>query len=282
MADTASADALASGRFVTVDGVHTFFHDAGEGEAVMLIHGSGPGVSAWANWRLILPSLAERFRVVAHDQVGYNRTDTLPDGVAYGRRTWTENALGLLDELGIEKVHLIGNSMGGAIALSMAVARPQLVDRVVLMGTMGLQMPIPAGLDELWGYTPSPARMKRAIEMLAFDQAINTPELVQLRYEASVRPGVDEAWQRMFPAPRQRWVDDLALTGEELASIDRPILMIHGFNDQVIPFASSTLPLMAVFGDVRTHVFGQTGHWVQIERTAEFAAVVTGFLDASG
>jgi 2-hydroxymuconate-semialdehyde hydrolase len=281
MTDTAPTDALASGRFLTVDGVKTFFHDAGGGNAVMLIHGSGPGVSAWANWRLIIPSLAEGLRVIAHDQVGYNRTDAVADGAAYGRQTWTENALGLLDELGIEKVHLVGNSMGGAIALSMAVARPQLVDRIVLMGTMGLSMTIPPGLEELWGYTPSPSRMKRAIELLAFDQTINTPELVQLRYEASTRPGVDEAWQRMFPGPRQRWVDDLALSHEELASIDRPILMIHGYDDQVIPFATSTLALMEVFQDVRMHVFGQTGHWVQIERAEEFSAVVARFLHES-
>jgi 2-hydroxymuconate-semialdehyde hydrolase len=277
MTDTATTDALASGQFRTVNGVETFFHEAGEGEAVMLIHGSGPGVSAWANWRLIMPSLAESFHVIAHDQVGYNRSDALGDGLAYGRQTWTANALGLLDELGIEKVRLVGNSMGGAIALSMAVARPQLVDRIVLMGTMGMKMTIPPALDELWGYTPSHAQMKRAIELLAFDQSINTPELVGLRYEASTRPGVDEAWQRMFPAPRQRWVDDLALSDEELRSITQPILMVHGYNDQVIPFTASTLPLMDVFADVRMHVFGQTGHWVQIERAGEFASLVASF-----
>ena len=282
MTDTTSPETLAAGRRLGVGGVETFFHDAGAGEAVMFIHGSGPGVSAWANWRSILPSLARTFRVIAHDQIGYNQTDPLPDGSNYGREVWTNHALGLLEALDVHRVHLVGNSMGGAIALSMARARPELVDRIVLMGTMGLRMPIPPGLDELWGYSPSRANMKRAIELLAFDQSINTPELVDLRYEASVRPGVDEAWKRMFPAPRQPWVDDLALSDAELRAIDNPIMMIHGFNDQVIPFAASTLPLMEVFPDARMHVFARTGHWVQIERREEFSSVIDGFLTRRG
>ena len=278
MRDTISSEALAAGRRLDIGGVGTFFHEAGDGEAVMFIHGSGPGVSAWANWRSILPVLAQTFHVIAHDQIGYTQTDPLPGESSYGRDVWTSHALGLLDALDIRRVHLVGNSMGGAIALSMAVARPDLVDRIVLMGTMGLRMPIPPGLDELWAYEPSRTNMKRAIELLAFDQSINTPELVELRYEASTRPGVDEAWKRMFPAPRQRWVDDLALGDADLRSIRSPILMIHGFDDQVIPFAASTLPLMEVFPDARMHVFARTGHWVQIERRDEFSMVINSFL----
>ena len=140
MSETVALQELAAGRRLTVGGIDTFVHEAGDGAAVLLIHGSGPGVSGWANWRLVLPALSERFHVVAHDQVGYNQTAPLPEGGRYGRKIWTEHALGLLDELGITRVHLVGNSMGGAIALSMAVARPELVDRIVLMGTMGLQM----------------------------------------------------------------------------------------------------------------------------------------------
>jgi pimeloyl-ACP methyl ester carboxylesterase len=278
MTGATTPDDLTAGHVVDVDGVLTLVHEAGEGESVLLIHGSGPGVSAWANWRLVMPVLSERFHVLAHDQMGYNRTDPAGAGRRYGRAIWTDHAIALLDELGIERVHLVGNSMGGAIALSIAASRPELVDRIVLMGTMGTQLTIPPGLDELWGYSPSPDAMRRAIELLAFDQSINTPELVQLRYEASTRPGVDEAWQRMFPAPRQQWVDDLALTGDELRALPHPVLLVHGFNDQVIPFAGTTLRLMDVLTDVRMHVFGHTGHWVQIERTDEFVDVISTFL----
>src|ERR1700754_2229167 len=128
-------DPEAIGRTLNVNGIDTFFHDAGEGPALLLLHGSGPGVSAWSNWRAVYPVLAEHYRVIAPDQIGFNKTQ--PEGpVEYGRKLWTEHALALMDELGIDRFDIIGNSMGGAIALSMVAARPAAIDRIVAMGTM--------------------------------------------------------------------------------------------------------------------------------------------------
>ncbi|GAW50119.1 MULTISPECIES: alpha/beta fold hydrolase [unclassified Nocardioides] len=279
MSNPAAAD-LEQGSFIDVNGVRTHYHEAGQGRTLVLIHGSGPGVSAWSNWRQIIPDLAERYHVVAYDQVGFNGTQGEP-GAGYGRETWTRHGLDFLDALGIEDFDVAGNSMGGAVALSMAVAAPQRVGRLVLMGAMGVPATIPPGLDELWAYTPSHDNMRRSIELLAHDQSVNTPELVELRYRASTAPGIDEAWQRMFPAPRQRWWDDLALSYEELATIAQPTLLVHGRDDKVIPFAETSLRLLDLLRDVRLVGFGDAGHWVQIERRAEFLAQVTSFLEAS-
>lgn len=278
--NAATTTDLETGQVIDVEGIKTHYHEAGEGRTVVLVHGSGPGVSAWANWRLIMPLLADRFHVVAYDQVGFNQTQG-PAGTRYGRETWTRHGLAFLDALGIEEFDLVGNSMGGAVALSMASARREAVGRMVLMGTMGIPAPIPPGLDEVWGYTPSVENMRRAIELLAHDQSINTPELVQLRYAASIAPGIDEAWQSMFPAPRQRWWDDLALSYDELAAIDLPVLLVHGRDDKVIPFRETSLRLLDVLPDVRLSAFGDAGHWVQIERRHEFNRLVTDFLTAS-
>jgi 2-hydroxymuconate-semialdehyde hydrolase len=269
-------DDLEAGRYIDVDGIRTHYHDAGEGPVVLLIHGSGPGVSAWANWRGVMPALATKFRVIAHDQLGFNGTSA-GDGGRAGREAWTRHALGLMDALGIERFSVLGNSMGGAVALSMATARPKAVDRIAVMGTMGLPGPVPPGLDELWGYTPSEQNMRRAIELLAYDQSINTPELVRLRLAASMEPGADEAWQAMFPAPRQRWWDDLALSPDELGSIRQSVLMIHGLQDAVIPFRETSLRMLDFLPDVRLHVLGECGHWVQIEQTAAFLQLLMGF-----
>ena len=269
-----------TGDTAVVAGVETHYHDAGSGDAVLLLHGSGPGVSAWANWRAVLPVLSETNRVIAPDQIGFNKT--LGDGTtaASNRERWTSHGLALMDHLGIERFSILGNSMGGAIAFSMAVARPQAVTRIAAMGTMGVPAPIPPGLDELWGYTPSPEKMERAIELLAYDQRINTPELVKLRYEASVLPGVDEAWQAMFPEPRQRWMDDLSLSPEELTSMTQPVLLVHGLQDSVIPVQNS-VRLLDYLADVRLHVLGRCGHWVQIEQRDPFVRVVADFFGHS-
>jgi 2-hydroxymuconate-semialdehyde hydrolase len=274
---TAVADAIHAGRTIDVDGIATHYHDAGEGRAVLLLHGSGPGVSAWANWRLVIPELSERFRVVAPDQIGFNQT--MPSGsVRYGRELWTNHALRLMDTLGVETFDVVGNSMGGAIAFSMASSHPGRIGRVIAMGTMGVATELPEGLDEVWGYEPSVERMRRLIELFAYDQAIVTDDLVQLRYEASVAPGIQEAFSAMFPAPRQRWLDDLALARDELQALRLPVLLVHGWNDRVVPPSSSSLPLMDILPDVRLHAFGQCGHWVMIEQTRAFNALVAGFL----
>jgi len=88
------------GRSIDAAGIRTNFHDVGQGFPVMLIHGSGPGVSAWANWRLTLPRLAARARVLAPDMVGFGYTER-PDHITYGMETWVQHALGFLDALGI-------------------------------------------------------------------------------------------------------------------------------------------------------------------------------------
>lgn len=274
---TSTTDALHAGHMIEVDGIATHYHDAGEGRAVLFLHGSGPGVSAWANWRLVLPELAEHFRVIAPDQIGFNQTRP-PSDVRYGRELWTNHALGLMEGLGIETYDIVGNSMGGAIALSMAAAAPSRIERIVAMGTMGIASELPPGLDEVWGYEPGFDQMKRLIELFAYDKRIVTDDLVQMRYEASVAPGIQEAFSSMFPAPRQRWVDELALSGEELASLQLPVLLVHGWNDPVVPVASTSLPLMNVLPDVRLHAFGQCGHWVMIEHTEAFNALITAFL----
>jgi pimeloyl-ACP methyl ester carboxylesterase len=270
-------DPDSTSRTLTAMGVETHFHDAGDGAPLLLLHGSGPGVSAWSNWRPVYPALSESFRVIAPDQVGFNRTQ--PDGaVEYGRKLWTDHALAFVDELGLERFSVVGNSMGGAIALSLAVARPQAIDRIVVMGTMGIAQPIPDGLAEVWGYDPSPEAMRRLVELFAYDQAIVTDELVQMRYEASADPTVRDAFAAMFPEPRQNGVDDLALSEAELRSIEQPVLLAHGYHDRIVPMASSSLPLMDVLADAQLHAFGNSGHWVMIEQSEAFTSTVLAFL----
>jgi pimeloyl-ACP methyl ester carboxylesterase len=244
---------------------------------VLLLHGSGPGVTAAANWRLVIPALASHRRVIAPDQLGFGRTAT-GEQRTYGRDAWTGHALALLDTLGVGTVDIIGNSMGGAIALSLAVARPAAVRRIVLMGSMGVAMALPRGLDTVWGYTPGMAQMREVIGLFTDNRGLLTDELVELRHQASLSPRVRESWQAMFPQPRQHWVDDLALSGAELAAIGVPVLMVHGRDDRVVPWQVSSAQLLDLLPDSRLHVLSGCGHWTMIEKTADFLAVVQPFL----
>lgn len=264
------------GSTIDVNGVATNYHDAGTGDPVLLIHGSGPGVSAWANWRLTIPELSKRHRVLAPDIAGFGYTER-PDGAVYDSDAWLEHLIGFLDALGLDRVSLVGNSFGGALALRLATRYPDRVNRLVLMGSVGVLFPITPGLDAVWGYEPSVANMRALLDVFAFHSEYATDELAELRYRASVRPGVQEAYASMFPAPRQAKVLEMAVPEAEIAAIAKPTMIIHGRDDQVIPLANSHR-LLDLIPDSQLHVFAECGHWVQIEATDRFNMLVDVFL----
>src|SRR3954453_13392469 len=206
------------GRSIRAGGIETNYHEAGDGPPVMLIHGSGPGVSAWANWRLALPYFAERLHVFAHDQVGFGYT-ALPAEPRYGLERWVEHLLAFMRAVGVERAHLVGNSMGASVALAAAVTHPEVVDRLVLMGPTGVRFPLTEGLDATWGYTPSVANMRQLLDVFAYDRGLVSDELAELRHRASIRPGIQEAFASMFPAPRQQGVDALAAYEDRLPAL---------------------------------------------------------------
>lgn len=267
-------------RRISAAGIATNFHDVGSGFPVLLLHGSGPGVSAWANWRLAMPELAKARRVIAPDMVGFGFSER-PANVEYNLDTWVRQAIGLLDALDIAVADLVGNSFGGALALAIAIRHPQRVRRLVLMGSVGVPFDITPGLDAVWGYTPSFEAMRKLIDLFAHDRALVTDELAQLRYEASIRPGFQESFAAMFPAPRQRWVDAMASREQDIRAIPHETLVIHGREDRVIPLSNS-LTLAQWIDRAQLHVFGRCGHWTQIEHAARFAQLVGNFLDETG
>ncbi|MGD9862357.1 MAG: alpha/beta fold hydrolase [Pseudodonghicola sp.] len=266
------------GKTLTVDGVRINFHDQGQGDAVLLIHGSGPGVTAWANWRTILPVLAETHRVIAPDMAGFGYTETPADFDATPA-AWVRQVIGLLDALGLQKVTIIGNSFGGAIALKTASLHPDRVDRLVLMGSVGTPFPITEGLQKVWGYQPSHEAMNELLHIFAYDHSIISDDLVDMRYRASIRADVQDRFAALFPEPRQAGVEMLALSDAELAAIDIPVVAIHGRDDQVIPFSVSEA-LVRKLPRAELHPIDACGHWVQIEKAPEFLDIVTGFLGA--
>ena len=265
------------GKTLLANGIRTNYHDIGSGFPVLLIHGSGPGVSAWANWRLTIPALAAGRRVIAPDMVGFGFSER-PEGIAYTMETWVAQAIGLLDALNIEQADLVGNSFGGGLALALAIRHPTRVRRLVLMGSAGVSFPITPGLDAVWGYQPSIANMRRLLDIFAFDRTLMSDGLAELRYRASIQPGFQEAFASMFPEPRQNGVEALASREEDIRALHHETLVIHGREDQVLPLQNS-LTLANWIERSQLHVFGRCGHWTQIEHAARFTQLVGNFLD---
>ena len=186
--------------------------------------------------------------------------------------------VGFLDALGLDRVDIVGNSMGGALALALASRHPERVRRLVLMGTVGISFPITPGLDRVWGYTPAPDNMREIMRLFAYDQGLISEELIQLRYEASAVPDVQQPYATAFAAPRQRHIEAMALSESELAQIEAPTLLMHGRDDQIIPLEATSLRLVGLLPRADLVVFSRCGHWTQIERAHDFQRQVDGFL----
>jgi len=256
--------------------IATNYHDHGQGPAVLLLHGSGPGVTAWANWRTILPDLAQHGRVIAPDMAGFGHTRE-PEDFDATPQNWVAQVVGLLDALGLDAVDVIGNSFGGAIALHLAHTHPARVKRLVLMGTVGISFPISEGLEKVWGYEPSLSAMRELLDIFAHDRSLISDDLAHMRYQASLRDGVQERFARLFPAPRQQGVEKLALTAPQLARILAPVALVHGRDDRVIPFSVSE-QLAQMLPNATLYPIDACGHWVQIEQRNAFLRIARAFL----
>jgi 2-hydroxymuconate-semialdehyde hydrolase/2-hydroxy-6-oxo-octa-2,4-dienoate hydrolase len=270
------APSAATARTIDAGGITTHYLEAGTGDPVLLLHGSGPGVSGTANWQKNIGALSERFRVLAPDSVGFGDTER-PDDVVYSLRTWTDHVWAFLDAHGIESTSIVGNSLGGRIALQMATDRPDRIAKMVLMGSPGVGMTLTDGLAALRAYRPSPEAMRDLLRnYFAVNPALISDELVRIRYEASIANGAFEAYTAMFNDPRHKG-SELGITEDEVRAITTPTLLIHGREDKVVPLSVS-VTMLGLLPHADLHVFSACGHWTQIERADEFSALVTEYL----
>lgn len=267
------------GQTVVAAGRATNYLTAGAGFPVLLLHGSGPGVTAFANWRLTLPALSTGFRVLAPDAAGFGYTQRQP-GDIYTLDLWVEHIIGFMDALGLERAHVVGNSFGGALALALADRRPERVARLVLMGAAAVDFPMTPGLDAVWGYQPSEANMATMMDWFAYNRDLITPDIIRSRYQASIRPGYQESYAAMFPAPRQPRLAALLTPPDRLRRLTHRALIVHGRDDRVIPLAAS-LELHHLLSSSELHVFGECGHWTQIEKRDRFNQLALEFLQGA-
>jgi 2-hydroxymuconate-semialdehyde hydrolase len=267
---------------VNVAGVNTNYIEAGSGDPLILIHGSGPGVTAFANWRGVIPDFAERFKCYAPDTLGFGYTD-FPDEIAgFNMDRWVAHLVGFMDALGIAKAHVIGNSYGGALALAVATRHAERIAGIVLMGSAGrTEFRMTQGLADVWGYEPSMESMRELMRTFAHDPSLVKEEIVRSRYEASIRPGAHEKYSSLFPEPRQRWLQELATSDEALREMKQPVLIVHGREDMIVPVDCS-IAFHKVIPNSELHVFGNCGHWTQIEMRERFVEVVLPFLHRAG
>ena len=271
-------------RTMRVNGKEIFVAETGTGAPVVLLHGGGPGASGVSNYSRNIEALAQNFRVLVPDMPGYGRSAKGVDrNDPFGYLA--DHIRGMLDELGIERAHLVGNSYGGSCALRLALDNPQRVDRLVLMGPggVGTTRGLPTtGLKSLLAYYggegPNLEKLGTFIRSyLVFDGDAVPDELIESRYAASIDPEVlaDPPLQRP-PDLRTLWRMDFT-RDRRLGGLSIPTLVIWGRDDKVNkPSGAAMLAKRMPNADVL--MTANTGHWVQWERAELFNAVATAFL----
>jgi 4,5:9,10-diseco-3-hydroxy-5,9,17-trioxoandrosta-1(10),2-diene-4-oate hydrolase len=288
------AQAGVTSRFARAAGMRLHYHEAAPvtepgGPAVVMLHGGGPGASAWSNFGANLPVFAERFRTLLVDQPGFGGSDK--PAVTGHYFTFAADALaGLLDELGIDRAALVGNSLGGGTAVRFALRYPDRAGRLVLMGPGGLSLNVFApdpteGVRRLTEFAapPGPSREKMAafLRTLVFDQRLVTDELVEERYAAATDPQALAAMASMGASFYDPARAEEGLLWREAHRLRQRVLLIWGREDRVNPLDGALVALKLI-RRAQLHVFGGCGHWAQLEKFDEFNRLAIGFLEGGG
>lgn len=266
----------ATGRFVVADGIRIHYGDVGQGEPILLLHGAGPGADAWGNFRSNLDDLAQGHRLLLPDLPRFGRSDK--PSTDRPRLDFLADALAaFLDAVGVDRVHVIGNSLGGQGGLKLAIDHPDRVGRIVVIGSNAISRtafsPMPAEAvrhiaDYYQGEGPSMGKMRMLLRALVYDGARVTDALVAERYAASIDPEI-VAVNREGHWGRQ------SLDGE-LGRLRAPTLIVWGQDDRASPVEAG-LMMLRLIPDARLHIFNHCGHWAQVEHAAEFDRLVLDF-----
>lgn len=262
-------------NYTVADGYEISVAELGEGPVVVFLHGSGPGASAASNFRQNAQVFADAgFRVILPDLIGYGASSK-PDGIDYPLELFTTTLLDALKQHGVTGGHLIGNSLGGGIAIQIALDHPEFATgKLVLMAPGCLheqadyfKMPGIASMRGSFGSDDfDENEQRRLITNLVYDPVHATDELVKERFAVAKTQSKDAIMRMKTPA-----------LGPRLGELKIPIQLFWGYDERFMPLEGIDLFFKAC-EDVRCVTFNKTGHWVQVERAEEFNRYTLDFL----
>ncbi|MFD4440105.1 alpha/beta fold hydrolase [Nocardia sp. NPDC058519] len=272
-------------REITTDAGVLRYHEAGEGPPLLLLHGSGPGVTGWRNFRGNLAVFAERFRCLVLEFPGFGVSD---DFGGHPMITALDSVVRFVDALGLDSVDIIGNSMGGGVALNYAIAHPERVGKLVTIGGIGRNLFSPGpgeGIKLLQEFTEEPTR-ERLIQWLhsmVYDPTMVTEELIEERWTQATDPATLDSARRMYSKAafammiKAMEASDAPPPWAMLHKVAAPTLITWGRDDRVSPLDMALIPMRTI-PRAELHVFPNCGHWAMIERKDEFESAVLAFL----
>lgn len=256
-----------------------YYDEAGQGETVLFLHGSGPGVSGWSNFSGNFPTFAEKFHTLVPDMPNFGASYDADLDRVYPEVS-AEHMIRFMDELGVEKAHLVGNSMGGYVAAQMALDFPDRVGRMALMGPGGLAQSLfspftSEGARRLWDFlaNPSNATMEGWVDTMVGNRSVITEELIETRTQRALAPGMIDRAKGVFGSLGQHASKHTA-PWQRATKLTHETLIIWGRDDRMLPYEQAHFAFRQL-PNAELHVFSNCGHWAQIEQKEAFNRIVT-------
>lgn len=269
-------------KFVETLGYRTRYLERGEGQPIVLLHGSGPGVDTRTNWEGVIQRFSDKYRVIGYDMIGFGFSDRPdPSDYVYSQQGRVAQLVAFCEALGLDAPHLFGNSLGGFVALGGCIARPEMFDKVVVMGAAARLTEVSDNVRRGYSALPDREQLRTVLNTLTRPGYEVDEAMLDYRYEIACDPR-NEAAHLAMGAWILEQIDRHGTFGysrDEVASIEQKFLVIHGWQDQVIPVEKG-FELARELKSGRFHAIADCGHWAMLEHPGEFESVVRHFLDA--
>jgi pimeloyl-ACP methyl ester carboxylesterase len=264
-------------KYVAAEGVCVHYQEAGAGYPVVCLHGAGPGASSESNFRLNVGPLSEKFRVILYDMPQYGKSEKVV--LKEPRLVFNARVLNsFMGTIGVDKAHVIGNSMGGQVALKLGLDFPNRVNRLAIIGS-GATTPIFAphpveGVKMIARYYkgtgPTKEKLRELLETIVYDASFLTDQILEERFRASTDPETVELFaRRQGEIPREN-------LGSDLPKLKAKLLVIWGLDDR-FGALDVGLQITRLVPDAQMHIFSKCGHWAQVEHADAFNRLVSDF-----
>jgi pimeloyl-ACP methyl ester carboxylesterase len=261
------------------------YHEAGEGPVLLLLHGSGPGVTGWRNFRGNLGFFAEHYRCLVLEFPGFGVSDD------FGGHPMLDAQVAVpafVDALGLDRVDIIGNSMGGGVGINFAINHRDRIGKLVTIGGIGTNI-FSSGPSEgirlLQEFTEDPTRQRLVdwLNSMVYDPELVTEQLIEERWALATDPETLASARRMYgkaafgAMTKMMRNADFPLPWAIMHKVKAPTLLTWGRDDRVSPLDMALIPMRTI-ENAELHVFPNCGHWVMIEAKQAFESAVMSFL----
>lgn len=276
----ADLQAMPARQSVATGAFTTAYYQAGQGSGrpVILVHGGGAGAESVSNWQRCFPLFAAYAPTYALDMVGFGNSDApSPDEFAYTQDARNQQLIDFIEALSLGPAHLIGNSMGGATSLGVAMKRPDLVESLILMGSGGRaqSQTLSRDLGPVIHYDFTVEGMRAIIGVLANPGFIPSDEQVEYRYQMSIRPALKAAYQATMGWVRE---NGLYYADDMIAAVKSRSLVVNGKEDKVVPIEQA-FEFLTLLENSTGYLIPHCRHWAMIEYPELFAKVCINFFE---